>query len=352
MSFVHLHLHTAYSLQDGAIRIPDLMVRTKELGMDSVSITDHGNMSGVIAFHHYATKAELRPIIGCEVYVSPGDRRDRKRGQKGAHHLVLLAKDLLGYRNLVRLVSAGYLEGFYHRPRIDLNLLRSHSEGLIALSACLSGQVPNLLLADRHDEAEEAAGELASIMGEGNFFLELQDIGLPEQKKVTPGLIELGQRLGLGLVATNDCHFLNREDFEAYEVLLCIQSGKALSDPDRRGGFAEAYLKSPAEMAELFSYHPEALSNTVEIARRCQVEIPMGRVRYPGVPLAGGETAQERLATDAANGLQRRLTEEAARINHRQHDQYYERLAHELDLVSQLGPSPSRWCMKVAPSWT
>ncbi len=338
-SFVHLHTHTQYSLLDGAIRLPDLMARAKELGLASVAMTDHGNMFGAVYFYQYALKAGLRPIIGCEVYVAPGDRREKehKHGQEIANHLVLLAKNLTGYRNLVRLVSAGFLEGFYYKPRIDLALLKEHHEGLIALSACLQGKVASMLMGERMDLAERAAVELAGIMGEGNFFLELQDAGIPEQKKVNPGLVELGRRLGLGLVATNDCHFLRRQDHEAHDALLCIQTGKTISDAERMHIPAELYYKSPQEMELIFGHAPESLANTADIAQACEFELPLGKHRFPRFPLENGESAEDRLRVEARLGLDRRYAEEERRGNKVDRAFYDQRLAYELDVLVEMG---------------
>jgi len=337
--FVHLHTHTAYSLLDGAIRLPDLMKRAQELGMHSAAITDHGNMFGVVNFYLKAKSAGIKPIIGCEVYAAPADRRqhETKPGQPIAHHLVLLAKNLTGYQNLVRLVSAGYLEGFYYKPRIDQELLKEHCQGLIAMSACLHGKVASLLLADQADRALEAAKELAQIMGPENFFIELQDAGLPEQHKVNPGLIDIAKRLGLGLVATNDCHFLLREHHDAHESLLCIQTGKTLADADRMRLQPELYFKSGDEMAALFSEVPEAIANTVEIAGRCDLELPLGRLRFPVYPLDNGETAEDRLRAMARKGLDKRYEEFQRHGYEFDRRQYEDRLAYELDILIQKG---------------
>ena len=337
--FVHLHTHTQYSLLDGAIRLPDLMKRAKELNMDTVVMTDHGNMFGAIHFQMAAQKAGLKHIIGCEVYVAPGDRRDKEHrpGQVIANHLVLLAKDVTGYRNLVRMVSAGFTEGFYYKPRIDMELLRRHHEGLIAMSACLQGKVPQLMMAGREDQAEAAARELAEIMGEDNFFIELQDAGLPEQKKINPGLIDLARRLGLGLVATNDCHYLRREDHEAHDVLLCIQTGKTVDAADRMKLSGEIYFKSPQEMADLFPELPEAISNSVDIAKRCDMEIPLGQLRFPVFHLDNGETSEDRLRKESQEGLEKRIQELTQRGQVIDRQEYADRLAYELDVLCKMG---------------
>ena len=338
-SFCHLHLHTAYSLLDGAIRLPELMERVKELGMQRVALTDHGNMFAAVNFYQQAQKAGVQPVIGCEVYVAPGDRRDREHrpGQEVAYHLVLLAENQTGYYNLVRLVSAGYLEGFYYKPRIDLEILREHHEGLIALSACLHGKVSRCFMADDEKRAEAAARELLEIFGENNFFLELQDAGLPEQQKVNPGLRDLAARLGVGLVATNDCHYLRREDHEAHDALLCIQTGKVLSDRDRMNMSRELYLKSPQEMAQLFGEVPDALANTVEIARRCEFELPLGKLRFPVYPLEEGRSAEQVLREKAQRGLEERLAAMERRGLSVDRDTYQKRLEYELGVLEQMG---------------
>jgi len=337
--FVHLHTHTQYSLLDGAIRISNLMIRSKELGFESVAITDHGNMFGAIYFYQAAKKLGINPIIGCEVYVAPGDHRvkDTHLNKRIAYHLVLLSKDLTGYKNLVRLVSIAFLEGFYYKPRIDLTLLCEYHEGLIALSACLHGKVASKLLDNRMDQAEQAALELASIMGEGSFFLELQDAGLANQKLINPGLIEIGQRLGLGLVATNDCHFLKREDHQAHDALLCIQTGKSVNDLNRMRIPIDLYYKSPQEMDLLLGYAPGALANTVDIARSCRLDLPLGKRRSPRFLLKKEDTIECRLRLEAYWGLHRRYAEEKQRGNIVNYSLYKQRLIYELDVIIEIG---------------
>ena len=247
MGFAHLHLHTEYSLLDGACRLGPLVDRAKELGMESLAITDHGVMYGVVDFYEACNKAGIHPVIGCEVYVAPGSRFDRTAG--GRAHLILLCETQQGYQNLIKLCSAGFIEGYYYKPRIDMDLLRQRHEGLIALSACLSGDVPKLLLQGRYDEARDLALEFESIMGKGNYFLEMQDHGLREQKLVNQGLIRISQETGIPLVCTNDVHYLHREDAKAQEILMCIQTGKKLSDENRmRMDTDQMYLKSEEEM--------------------------------------------------------------------------------------------------------
>ena len=263
--------------------------------------------------------------------------KEHRPGHESAFHLVLLCKDQTGYANLVRMVSAGFMEGFYYKPRIDLDLLSQHSQGLIALSACLGGQVPHYLLHGQEDKAFESAQAMAQIMGDGNFFIELQDHGMPEQKQVNPGLIDISKRLGLGLVVTNDCHFLNRDDHEAHDLLLCIQTGKTIAEDQRMTMSQEIYYKSPEEMATLFPEIPEAMSNTVDIANRCNLDIPLGNLRFPQYPLPNGQTAEDKLVEMARNGLKERLAEFDARGIEYDLDFYQKRLEYEIDVLLQMG---------------
>ena len=288
MGFAHLHLHTEYSLLDGACRLGPLVDRAKELGMESLAITDHGVMYGVVDFYEACNKAGIHPVIGCEVYVAPGSRFDRTAG--GRAHLILLCETQQGYQNLIKLCSAGFIEGYYYKPRIDMELLRQRHEGLIALSACLSGDVPKLLLQGRYDEARDLALEFESIMGKGNYFLEMQDHGLREQKLVNQGLIRISQETGIPLVCTNDVHYLHREDAKAQEILMCIQTGKKLSDENRmRMDTDQMYLKSEAEMRAAFPQFEEAIARTGEIAKRCNVEFEFGNYHLPDFPVPDNE---------------------------------------------------------------
>ena len=273
MSFAHLHVHTEYSLLDGACRINKLMQRVKNLGQNAVAITDHGVMYGVIDFYRVAKAAGIKPIIGCEVYVAPRSMTDRVHGvDNEAQHLVLLCENETGYRNLSYLVSRGFLDGFYVRPRIDLALLRQHSEGLIALSACLAGAIPRRLRANDYEGAKQYALELSEIFGEDHFYLELQDHGLEEQREVNRGIVRLARETGLPLVVTNDAHYLTREDSYIQDVLLCIQTGKTVEDPNRmRFETQEFYIKSEDEMRSLFPNLSEAFENTQKIADRCNL---------------------------------------------------------------------------------
>ena len=267
MSFCHLHLHSHYSLLDGANRIDDVIRRAVELRMPAVALTDHGNLFGAVQFHDAAVKQGIKPIIGCEVYVARQGRKHKEGRSSGSNHLILLAANEQGYRNLVHLVSLGYLEGFYYRPRVDKELLSRYSEGLICQSACLQGSVASNLVGERYEEARREAGELSEIFGPGNFYLELQDHQIEDQKIVNKGVLRLARELGLPMVATNDCHYLDRQDAHAHDLLLCIQTGKTVTDTDRLAyKTQEFYFKTAEEMASIFRDVPEALSNTLAIA--------------------------------------------------------------------------------------
>ena len=295
MSFTHLHLHTEYSLLDGACRIPKLVQRIKALGMDSCAITDHGVMYGCIDFYQ-AMKAEgLKPIIGCEAYVCR-DRKDKSTVAREYSHLILLCENNKGYENLMHLISEGFLTGYYYKPRIDYNLLRERHEGLICLSACLSGDLPKLLLDDRHDDAVAYIREMQDIFGKDNFFVEIMDHGIREEKLVLPRLIAIARETDVPLVATNDCHYLEEKDADAQEVLMCIQTGKTLDDENRmKMETRQLYVKSEEEMRALFRMCPEAIDNTQLIADRCHVEFEFGVTRLPAYPVETGETPYEML---------------------------------------------------------
>ena len=291
MAFTHLHVHTEYSLLDGSSKIGELAARAKELGMDSMAITDHGVMYGVIDFYRAARAAGIKPIIGCEVYVSPGSRFDREtvHGEDRYYHLVLLAENNTGYQNLMKIVSKGFVDGFYYKPRIDEEVMREYHEGIIALSACLAGEVPRYLEKGLYEEAKEAAKRHLEIFGEGNYFLELQDHGIPLQRQVNQGIMRLSKELNIPLVATNDCHYINADDWEAHDILLCIQTGKKVSDENRmryEGG--QYYVKSEEEMRQIFPYAPEAIENTHKIAERCNVEIEFGVTKLPRFDVPDG----------------------------------------------------------------
>ena len=330
--FVHLHVHTAYSLLDGAIRLPDLVDRVQELEMPAVAITDHGTLFGVLDFYEKVKKAGIKPLLGCELYVAPGSRHDRKA--KGDHnHLVVLAMDQVGYHNLVRLVTQAHLEGFYYKPRVDKELLQELNAGLIALSSCLHGEVAHHLLADEPKSAETAAREYAEIFP-GRFYLEAQANDLPEQAKVNEALLEYAPRWGLPLVATNDCHYLKPEDARAHDVLLCIQTGKTVNTSGRmKFQTDQLYFKTPEDMARAFPY-PELLARSREIADRCEVALDLGTYHFPVFPEATGESMEEQLARQAKEGLTRRLAQTAPA---RPEADYWHRLDYELKCLAQMG---------------
>lgn len=331
MSFVHLHIHSEFSLLDGACRITGLVKRVKELGQTAVAITDHGNMYGVVDFYK-ACKAEgIKPIIGCEVYVAPRTRFDKVRELDGeARHLVLLCENETGYRNLSYMVSQANIEGFYNRPRIDLDLLREHHEGLIALSACLAGEIPRQLMQGNYDGALQHALRMQEIMGEGNYFLEMQDHGIAAQQEVNRGILRLHGETGIPLVATNDAHYLTREDAQAQDVLMCIQMGKTIEDPGRmRFETDQFYVKSEAEMAALFPEHPEALENTVKIAERCNMEFSFGHYHLPEFKYPEGYDADSLFAKWCREGYARRYPDDP--------EGYAQRLSYEMDMIKKLG---------------
>ena len=332
MAFTHLHVHTEYSLLDGSNKINEYVSRVKELGMDSAAITDHGVMYGVIDFYRAAKAAGINPILGCEVYVAPGSRFDREvgSGDNRYYHLVLLAENNQGYQNLMKIVSKGFVEGFYYKPRVDLELLREYHEGLIALSACLAGEVARYLQKGMYEDGKKAALRYQEIFGEGNFFLELQDHGIPQQQMVNQQLMRMHQETGIQLVATNDVHYTYETDADSHDILLCLQTGKKLTDTDRmryEGG--QYYVKSEEEMAALFPYAPEALENTHKIAQRCHVDIEFGNTKLPRYDVPDGYTSWEYLNKLCREGLEERydpVTEELE-----------SRLDYELTTIKNMG---------------
>lgn len=331
MSFTHLHLHTEYSLLDGACRIPKLVERIKALDMTSCAITDHGVMYGCIDFYSAMKDAGIKPIIGCEVYVCR-DRLDKSAANREYSHLILLCENNTGYQNLMKLVSEGFLTGYYYRPRIDYNLIRQHSEGLICLSACLSGDLPKLLLQGRYDDAEAYVREMQDIFGEKNFYVEIMDHGIREEKIVMPRLISLAREMNVPLVATNDCHYLEEKDADAQEVLLCIQTGKTLDDTNRmRMDTRQLYVKSEDEMRTLFAACPDAVDRTQEIADRCNVEFEFGVTRLPHYPVPEGETALSMLTRLTHEGLRERYPDA------KETDEPWQRLNYELNVISSMG---------------
>ena len=331
MAFTHLHVHTEYSLLDGSNKIKEMVARVKELGMDSVAITDHGVMYGVIDFYRAAMAAGIRPIIGCEVYVAPGSRFDKKGQQDNKYnHLVLLAENNTGYHNLMKLVSRGFTEGFYYKPRVDMEVLREYHEGIIALSACLAGIVPEYIQKGLYEDAKCKALELEEIFGKGNFFLELQDHGISAQRMVNQSLLRMSQETGIELVATNDIHYTYAEDEKPHDILLCIQTGKKVSDEDRmryEGG--QYYIKSEVEMRRLFPYAKQACDNTQKIAERCHVDIEFGKYKLPEFPVPEGYDAWSYLNKLTWDGLSRRYDHPD--------DTLKERLEYELSTIKNMG---------------
>jgi DNA polymerase III subunit alpha len=333
--FTHLHLHTQYSLLDGAIRVKDLFPKVHELGMDTVAVTDHGNMFGAIDLYTAAKKYGIKLIFGCETYVAATDRKDRTN--RRSYHLVLLAKDKLGYKNLSYLNSMGYLEGFYYNPRIDKQILREHSAGLIGMSACLGGEVAQTLSRQGRDEAEKVALEYKDIFGAGDFYLEMMGNGLPEQQELNDELRRMSAKLGIPLVATNDCHYVNREDAHAHEILLSIQTGKTTSDDKRLRHTVDSYfLKSRADMEVDFKDVPQALESTVEIARRCNVELDLGETLLPTYKVPEGHSIESYFEAVVMDGLERRFREMAERGQKFDPDQYRERCRHEMAVIKTM----------------
>lgn len=331
--FTHLHLHTEYSLLDGANRIPALVKRLKELGFTHAAITDHGVMYGVIDFYNACVENGIIPIIGCEVYICP-DRFEKHGAAREYSHLILLCENNTGYQNLVKLVSAGFTEGFYYKPRIDYALLRQYHEGLIGLSACLSGDLPKLLLQGRAEEARRYALDMQSLFGEGKYYIEIMDHGLADEKRVLPRLKQLSRETDIPLAATNDCHYLYREDAATQEALMCIQTGKTLQDETRmRMGTDELYVKSEGEMRRLFPDCPEAIDNTQRIAEMCRVRFEFGKLHLPRYPIQTGETAREMLERLCREGLKERYPEQAENPE----SAPCLRLRYELDMITRMG---------------
>ena len=330
-NFAHLHVHTEYSLLDGACRIEKLMDRVAELGQTAVAMTDHGVMYGAIDFYRAAKARGIHPVIGCEVYVTPGSRFERSYAQGQWHrHLILLCENMEGYRNLIHMVSLSFSEGFYVRPRVDLDLLRKHSKGLICLSACLAGSIPQALMNGDYEGAKKQALEFREIFGENNFFLEIQDHGIEAQKEVNMGLYRLSDETGIPLVATNDAHYLTREDARIQDVLMAIQMGKTVDDPTRmKFETSEFYIKSEEEMFALFPTHPDAITRTVEIANRCQVEFEFGKYHLPQFDVPDGYTAREYLDKLCLEGLHERYPDDDGTVR--------ERLDYEINMIGKMG---------------
>ncbi|MGL5675533.1 MAG: DNA polymerase III subunit alpha, partial [Cellulosilyticaceae bacterium] len=328
--FTHLHVHTEYSLLDGSAKIKELIKKTKELGMNALAITDHGVMYGAVDFYKYALDQGIKPVIGCEVYVAPRGRFDKEKEDLRYNHLVLLAKNNEGYQNLIRMVSLGFTEGFYRKPRIDFELLEQYHEGIIALGACLAGPVTRPLIEDNYDKAKSVALRLQEIMGEDHFYLEIQDHGMEEQRKANQFTLRLAKETGIPMVATNDVHYILEEDAGPHEVLLCIQTGKTMEDSDRmvyEGN--QFFLKSPEEMAELFPYALEALENTQRIADRCDVSFDFNELKLPSFDVPTEESPKDYLV---------RLCHEGLAMRYETVDDFLEeRLNYELDVIIQMG---------------
>lgn len=342
--FVHLHVHTQYSLLDGMIRLHDLFQKAKEYGMPAIAITDHGNMFGVIDFYKQAQANGIKPIIGCELYVAPRSRFDKTPSAIGesTRHLVVLVKDMDGYKNLMKLTSAAHIEGFYYRPRVDKELLRECSKGLIASSACLHGEIASHIVRGHMEEARKSAMEYQEIFGEGNFYLEIMENGIPEQKIANQGLIELSNDLSIPLIATNDCHYLNVEHAEAHNVLLCIQTGKTIEDKDRMSMTTDQfYVRSPREMETLFASTPDAIANTVSIAERCNLTFEFGKFYLPKFEVKNPEESlEDYLDRKATEGLEKLMPaimkyqkEDEAAVR----EKYFKRLHSELDIIKKMG---------------
>ncbi len=331
IKFTHLHVHTEYSLLDGSSKIPELVRRAKELGMDSLAITDHGAMFGVMDFYKECKSQGVKPIIGCEVYVAPKSRFDKdSRESVSYYHLVLLAENNEGYRNLIKLVSMGYTEGFYYKPRVDEEILQKYHNGLIASSACLAGIVPRTIINRNYEAAKETALRYRDIFGDGNYFLELQDHGIPDQKTVNENLIKISEETGIPLICTNDSHYIKQEDWEAHDVLLCIQTGKTVNDENRMKYEGNCYhLKSGEEMYRLFSYVPEAIENTNKIAERCNVVFTFHELKLPKYDVPDGYTAEEYLRKLTVDGFNKRYPDADDKLN--------ERLNYELDTIVRMG---------------
>ena len=336
--FVHLHVHTEYSLLDGANKCSALAAKTAEMGMNSVAITDHGVMFGCVEFYNACNAAGVKPILGCEAYVDPNGHTCREG--KGQNHLILLAENEEGYYNLTKLVSIANTDGFYYKPRIDHDLLARYSKGLICSSACLGGEIPQLIMSGDIEGAERRAGMYSDIMGKGNFFLEVQSNGIPEQALVNKALVEMSKKLDLPLIATNDAHYLERSDAGWHDILLCVQTGSLVSDEKRyRFHGDDYYFRSPDEMWALFGNDlPESLINTQRIADRCDVKLKTGHYYLPEFPLPEGETLTTHLRKMAADGLKRRLKTENPPQN------YLERLEYELDIIEQMD-FPGYFCI-------
>ncbi|MBQ3181559.1 MAG: DNA polymerase III subunit alpha [Clostridia bacterium] len=330
MSFVHLHVHTEFSFLDGACRIKELVLRAKELGMTALAITDHGSMSGVIDFYKEALSQGIKPVIGCEVYVAARDLNDKSFDNgNSTHHLVLLAKNNEGYKNLVKIVSKGWMDGFYYKPRVDFSVIEQYHEGLICMSACLAGEIPQAILADDDAKARKILEKYLNLFGKENFYLEIQNHGIAEQKKANAALIRLANEYGIGLVATNDVHYIEKDDAKYQDLLMCIQTNRKVNETDRMAFETdEFYLKSEQEMKELFGEIPDSLKNTQKIADMCNVDFEFGVLKLPEYDVPDGFTAFEYLKKLCENGLKKHYGENR---------DAKERLLFELDVIKNMG---------------
>jgi len=341
--FVHLHVHSEYSLLDGAIRIKDMLQAASTFGMPAVAMTDHGNMHGALEFYEKANKAGIKPILGCEVYVAPKSRRDRGDSNLGGrnYHIVLLAENNTGYRNLLKLLTLANFEGFYYKPRVDKELLSTYHEGIIALSSCLHGEVPSHLLAASYTRAEQAALEYRDIFGKDNFYLEIQANGIAEQEVVNRDLVHMSEKTGIPVVATNDCHYLRAGDAKAHDVLLCIQTGKTVLEEQRmRFSTSELFFKSPEQMWSKFQEVPIALQNTLAIAERCQVSLELNQPHFPEFPLEPTESAESRFEKETKEGFAWRIEEirrKRSDFSGEQEEKYRHRLDYEISVIQEMG---------------
>ncbi len=330
--FVHLHVHSEYSLLDGACRVSKMAKVAKEIGQNSLALTDHGVMYGAVNFYNACKKEGIKPIIGCEVYVAPRTRHQKEHGfDSSPYHMILLCKNNEGYQNLIKLVSLSFTEGFYNKPRVDREILSKYSEGLIALSGCIAGEIPRELLSGNYDKALEAANFYKGVFGEDNFYIEIQNHGIKEQEKVLPDLIRLSKEVGVGLVATNDCHYLRKEDSLMQKILLCIQTNKTINE-DNPMAFEtdDFYLKSEEEMRSIFGFIPESIENTVKIAERCNVEFEFGNTKLPRFITPNGEDNKKYFLRLAREGFERIYGSDAP-------EEYKERLEYEINVITQMG---------------
>src|SRR5579862_9903677 len=340
-NFVHLHLHTDYSLLDGACEIGELTEEAARRGMPAVAVTDHGNLFAAANFYHKATTHGVKPIIGCEVYVAPDNHKNRGADAERSNHLVLLCENDEGYRNLIQLVSTGFLDGFYYKPRVDHELLAKHSKGLIALSACLRGEVADALMSEKYEQARTNAYRLRDIFGKNNFFLEVQDQGLEIETRINRDLVSLSRETGIPLVATNDCHYLTRSDSHAQEVLMCIQTGKTMSDAQRmKFATDQFYFKTAEEMAQVFRELPDAVSRTVAIADRCNVKIQRVSNPFPEFKVPEGHTTDSYFEKTVREGFQSRAPEieRLVKENRLRHSlsEYEKRLTDEIEMIKMM----------------